>query len=254
MGKLDGRVAVITGSARGIGRQIALQFASEGADLVLDDLLVAELEATCKEVRALGRRAVASTADVSTRAGADALVSAALENFKQVDILVNNAGLHSLASLMEVTEEEWDDIHRVDLKGVFLCTQAAAGPMIERRYGKIINISSAAGLGGSTGAVAYAAAKAGAIQLTKSCARDLGPSGINVNCIAPGGIVTDMTRIGRSDEQVAKVLASRAAATVLKRVGSPQDVANLAVFLASDDASYISGQVIACDGGRMDRM
>lgn len=254
MGKLDGRVALITGAARGIGKQIALQFAREGADVVLDDLLVDELEATSREVTAMGRSALISTADISTRAGAEELVQAALTRFGQVDILVNNAGLHSLSSLMEVSEAEWDAVHRVDLKGVFLCTQAVAGQMIERQYGKIINISSAAGLGGSTGAVAYAAAKAGAIQLTKSCARDLGPAGINVNCIAPGGIVTDMTRIGRNEQEFEAVLASRAAAAVLKRMGSTQDVAYLAAFLASDESAYISGQTIACDGGRMDRM
>jgi 3-oxoacyl-[acyl-carrier protein] reductase len=254
MGKLNDRVAVITGSARGIGKEIALHLAMEGADIFLDDLRVAEMEATSWEIKDMGRKVLTFAADISTGEGARALIKAALDSFKKVDILVNNAGLPSRSSLLEVIEEEWDGIHRVDLKGVFLCTQSVAKHMMERKYGKIINIASAAGLSGSTGALAYAAAKAGVIQLTKSCAKELGAYGINVNCIAPGRVITDMTRMGRSQQEVESSIASRAAASVLKRVGTPDDIANLAVFLASDDSSFIAGQAIACDGGRMDRM
>lgn len=254
MGKLSGKVAVVTGSARGIGKQIALYLAREGADIVLDDLRVAEMEATAGEIKKLGRKVLTSASDISTGEGARALIKVALDGFGKVDILVNNAGIPGRSSLLEVTEPEWDAIHRVDLKGVFLCTQAVARHMMERKYGKIINIASTTGLGGTTGAIAYAAAKAGVIQLTKSCAKELGPHGINVNCIAPGRVITDMTRMGRTQAEVESSIANRAAASALRRTGTPDDIANLALFLALDDSSFIDGQAIACDGGRMDRM
>lgn len=254
MGRLNDKVAVITGSARGIGREIALYMAREGADIVLDDLKAGELETTCQEIKDLGRRAVMSNADISTRAGANALIKTALDAYGRVDILVNNAGVPSRSSLMDVTEEEWDAVHRVDLKGVFLCTQAVAPHMMERKTGKIINISSTTGLNGTTGAIAYAAAKAGVNQFTQSSAKELGPYGINVNAIAPGRVITEMTRMGRNPQEVEIAIASRAAAAALKRTGIPRDIANLAVFLASDESSFIAGQIIACDGGRMDRM
>jgi len=254
MGRLNDKVAVITGSARGIGKEIALYMAREGADIVLDDLNAGELEDTCREIKDLGRRAVLSNADISTRAGATALIRTALDAFDKVDILVNNAGVPSRSTLMNVTEEEWDSVHRVDLKGVFLCTQAVATHMMEKKSGKIINISSTTGLNGTTGAIAYAAAKAGVNQFTQSSAKELGPYGINVNAIAPGRVITEMTRMGRNPQEVEIAIASRAAAAALKRTGIPRDIANLAVFLASDESSFISGQIIACDGGRMDRM
>ena len=254
MGRLDKKVAVITGSARGLGKQIALQFAREGADIVLDDIREKEMEVTAQEIRDSGQKVIAVTADISTKEGVKKLIDSAINSFKKVDILVNNAGVPSRGSLLEATVEAWDEAHNVDLRGVFLCTQAVARHMIERKYGKIINISSVHGLGTASGPLVYAAAKAGVVQLTKTCARELGPYGINVNCIAPGRVMTEMNYIGRTPEEVERSMESRKKTVVLHRVGIPEDVANIALFLASDESSFISGQTIACDGGRMDRM
>ncbi|MFC2065938.1 SDR family NAD(P)-dependent oxidoreductase [Chloroflexota bacterium] len=254
MKRLEGKVAVITGSARGIGKQMALQFAGEGADIVLNDIMEKEMEATAQEIRESGQKVIAVLADISTTEGAKKLIDSAIDSFKKVDILVNNAAIPGRGSLLDTTEDEWDRIHSVDLKGVFLCTQAVARNMMERKYGKIINISSSGGMGTVSGAVAYAAAKAGILQLTKTCARELGSYGINVNAIASGSVMTDMTLIGRTPEEVEKRNESRTRTSVLHRVGVPEDIANLAVFMASDESSFISGQTISCDGGRMDRM
>ncbi|MDO8567756.1 MAG: glucose 1-dehydrogenase [Dehalococcoidales bacterium] len=254
MGRFDGRVAVITGSARGMGKQMALRFAREGADIVLNDLREEQLKAAAQEIKALGRKAVYVVADISTADGAKKLIDAAVNSFGKVDILVNNAGIVARGTLLETTEEEWNSVLAVDLKGVFLCTQAAAKHMIEKKYGKIINIASVAGIGSIAGPLAYAAAKAGVVQMTKTCARELGRYNINVNCIAPGRIITDMTYIGRTPEEVEKSIEAAKKASALKRAGSPDDVANVALFLASDESSFVSGQVIPCDGGRMDRM
>ncbi len=254
MGRLDGKVAVITGSARGIGKQIALRFAREGADIVLNDLRATEMEAVAQEIKDLGRKVVTVMADISTTAGARRLIEAAIKNFKKVDILVNNAGITIRRSWLEMTEDEWDKVQSVDLKGVFLCTQAVARHMMERKYGKIINMSAPGGLGRTSAQVAYGAAKAGVIQLTKKCARELGTYGINANSIAPGRVMTDLTRTGRTPEEIEREIANSISAVALKRVGTTDDIANLALFLASDESSFISGQTIACDGGGMDRM
>ncbi|MFC2067363.1 SDR family NAD(P)-dependent oxidoreductase [Chloroflexota bacterium] len=254
MKRLAGKVAVITGASRGLGKQMALQFAGEGADIVLNDIREKDMEAAAQEIRESGQKVVTVMADISTKEGAKKLIDSALDSFKKVDILVNNAGVPSRSSLLEMPVEEWDKTQTVDLKGVFLCTQAVARHMIEQKYGKIINISSATGLGTVTGTVAYGSAKAGVVQLTKTCARELGPYGINVNSIAPGRVVTDITSTGRTPEEVEKSIENRRNAAVLHRVGTPEDIANLAVFLASDESSFISAQTIACDGGRMDKM
>ncbi len=254
MGRLDGKVAAITGSARGIGKQIALTFAKEGADIVLNDLSAEEMEATAKEIRDLGRRVVTVLADISTKEGATRLIETAIGQFKRVDMLVNNAAIHRRGSLLEVSEEDWDLVLRVDLKSVFLCTQAVAKHMMAQKYGKIINISSGSGLGYDGAEVHYASAKAGIVQLTKTCARELGSYGINVNCIAPGKILTTAAYYGRTPEEVEQKIAKRIEQSVLHRVGTTQDIANLALFLASDESSFISAQTISCDGGRMDRM
>ena len=244
MGKLDQKVAVITGGARGIGKQIALTLANEGADIILGDVL--EMEAAAQELKDLGRKVITVKTDVSKKEEVKNLVDTAIDNFEKVDILVNNAGIQRHASFLEMSEENWDAVINVNLKGVFLCTQAAAKYMVERRYGKIVNMASIAGLAAHTSPVNYGASKAGVIGLTRACARDLAPYGINVNAIAPGVVVTD--RIVR--EQSERFIEESRKKAVLGRTGTTQDIANLALFLASDESSFITGQVIASDGGR----
>ncbi len=254
MGRLDGKVALVTGSARGFGKAMVLRFAKEGADIVVNDLSVEQMEATVAEIRSLGRKAIAIKADVSRKDDVQRMASVALDTFKKIDILVNNAGTFRHRDLLEMTEEEWDAVLDVDLKGPFLNIQALAPHMIERGYGKIINISSIAGLGSSNAEMAnYASAKAGLIQLTKVAARRLGPHGINVNCIAPGFVVTDFTFLNRTQEEVEAITEYRTRHALLGRAGTPEDIANLALFLASDESSFITGQTILCDGGRVDR-
>ena len=245
MGELDQKVAVITGGARGIGKQIALTLANEGADIVLGDVL--EMEAAAQELKDLGRKVITVKTDVNKKEEVKNLIDTAIDNFKKVDILVNNAGIQRHASFLQMSEENWDAVINVNLKGVFLCTQAAAKYMIERKYGKIVNIASIAGLSAHTSPVNYGASKAGVIGLTRACARDLAPYGINVNAIAPGVVVTDLTYMREEPERFIEEMSKKAA---LGRTGSAQDIANLALFLASDESSFITGQVIASDGGR----
>ena len=255
MGKLEQRVAVITGSARGIGKQIALCFASEGASIIIADIRTAEMEATAQEIRNLGREALTVRTDVSNKKEVKKLIDTAIENFKKVDILVNNAGIEKRANFLEMSEEAWDEVLSIDLKGVFLCTQAVARHMIEQKYGKIINIASVGGLGSNQPEMAnYQASKAGVIQLTKTSARELSPHGINVNAIAPGVIMTDILYTAKTPAQVEEFLDRSRKFNLLGRVGTTQDIANAALFLASDDSSYITGQVIISDGGRPDRL
>lgn len=251
MGKLDQKVAVITGGARGIGKQIALTFAKEGADVVIGDVI--EMEDVGQEIKNMGRKVVTIKADVSKKTDVKNIFDTAIANFKRVDILVNNAGISRNASLMEMTEEDWDIVLSVNLKGVFLCTQAAAKHMIEQRYGKIINIASIAGLVGASLpwiSPCYAASKAGVIRLTKSCSKDLAPYGINVNAIAPGFVLTELHYTSRSPEEAKRFREEEIKAMPMGRAGTPQDIANIALFLASEDSSLITGQIIVADAGR----
>lgn len=247
MGKLAQKVAVITGGARGIGKQIALTFASEGADIVIGDII--EMEAAAQDIKDLGREVITVKTDVTHKEAVRNLIDSAIDNFNKVDILVNNAGIVRHAPLLEMTEEEWNAVIDVNLKGVFLCTQAVAKHMVERQYGKIINIASIAGLNAVYVSANYCVSKAGVIQLTKVCARELGPYGINVNAIAPGVVITDMTYT-RTPAEAERFIEERRNLAVLGRIGTAQDMANLALFLASDQSSFITGQVIAADGGR----
>lgn len=249
MEKLTGKVAVITGGARGIGKQMALTLAREGADIVIADLI--DMSQAAAEVKNLGRKALTVKTDVTKKEQVENLFATTIENFKQVDILVNDAGISRQGSVLELSEDDWDIVLAVNLKGVFLCSQAAARRMIERKYGKIVNIASVSALSSRTYAAAnYQCSKAGVIQLTRACAREFGPYGINVNAIAPGLVHTDITSSGRSEEVVQRMLDETKKATPLGRLALPQDMANLALFLASDDSSFITGQVIAVDGGK----
>ncbi len=248
MRKLAQKVAVVTGGARGIGKQIALTFAREGADLVIGDII--EMETVAQDIKSLGREVITVKTDVAHKGEVRNLIDTAIDNFKKVDILVNNAGITRRAPLLELTEDDWNAVIDVNLKGAFLCIQAAAEHMIKRKYGKIINIASVAGLNAVYVTANYCVSKAGLIQLTKVGARELGPYGINVNAIAPGVVLTDIVYYQRTQLEVERYVEGRGKWAVLGRVGTVEDIANVTLFLASDESSFISGQVIAADGGR----
>ena len=255
MGILSSKVAVITGSGQGIGKAMALRFAGEGADVVVSDVVPETMNTVAQEIKSMGRRSLPIKADVSNKKDVEKLAAAAIKKFKKVDILVNNAGIVRHAPILEMSEEDWDTVIDVDLKGVFLCSQAFARHMVQRKHGRIINISSIAGIGGSKRvSVNYAAAKAGVIALTKRFARELGKYGIAVNAIAPGFIVTDIGKAGKTQEQYKAHVRYCKKATVLDKVGQVEDIAATAAFLASDEAAFISGTVISVDGGRTDKL
>jgi len=245
--KLEGKVAIVTGAGRdgkGIGRSIALALAGQGADIVIADFVPEAAEAVAQDVRSLGRRAVAVKADVSKPADADAIVQKALDEFGKVDILVNNAGITRDALIARMSEEDWDAVIGTNLKGTFNCTKAVTRPMLKQRSGKIVNIASVMGIIGNAGQANYSASKAGIIGLTKTTARELGSRGINVNAVAPGFIQTAMT--DELSESIRENIASR---IPLNRLGTPEDVAKLVLFLCADDSDYITGQVVNVDGG-----
>ena len=255
MGVLEGKVAIITGAGRGIGKAIALRFAREGAETVLGDVDAENVEAVAREIEKLGRASIAVKADVSVKRDVEDLVAAAIRRFARVDVLVNNAGIMRRAAFLEMTEEDWDAVLRVCLKGVFLCSQAAARHMVKQKSGRIINISSSAGVGTADEFMAnYGAAKAGVIELTKATARALGRHGISVTAIAPGTTVTELERSRKTPEEYRAFMEQRKSITALGRVGEVEDIAALATFLASDESSFITGAVIPIDGGRFDKL
>lgn len=255
MGRLENKVALVTGAARGIGKEIALTLAREGADVVINALHSPNLEILAAEIEKLGRKAKPVVADVSKKSDVERMVDVAIETFGRIDILVCNAGITRFAPFLEMTEEEWDVVIDVDLKGTFLCGQAVAKHMVPRKYGKIINISSTSGLGARNHTMAnYAASKAGAINLSRVMALALGEHGINVNVVAPGVIKTEMGLSRRTPEEYATYLELYKKQTALHRVGEAQDIANAVLFLASDESSFMTGQVIVSDGGLKDSL
>jgi len=245
--RLEGKSAIVTGSGRGIGRAVAIKLAQEGADVLVNYTRRPDTaNETAQEIEKFGRQAVVVKADVASKEDVDTMIKAGLDKFGKVDILVNNAGISNPAMLYKMTEEQWDQVVDIHLKGAFLCTNAVANHMRERKYGKIINVISTAGIYGTVGQINYASAKAGLIGFTKSASRELGRSGINVNCIEIGIIETEMTEKIRTDPKLTDVYMGR---IQLQRFGTVDDVSPLFVFLASDEASYITAQVIGVDGG-----
>lgn len=260
--RLQDKVAIVTGGASGLGKAMVQRMAQEGACIVVADINQQAADSVVAELRASGSKAMGFRVDVTNRPQLRELMQATVKQFGRIDILVNSAGITGPKPFLEMDDAVWDPVLNVDLKGVFYCVQAVAEQMISQRYGKIVNISSTAGtgtrqtpIGGSAaGHINYASAKAGVIQLTKTLARELGPHGINVNCIAPGLIETPMTYTTRSAKVAEEHLEMRRKSVVLDRAGKPEDVANAVLFLVSDEASFISGQLLCVDGGRTDRM
>lgn len=242
--RLEGKVALVTGSGRGIGREIALVFAKEGADVVIWDVNAADAEKTAKDIEVLGRKALPGQIDVTDFTRVEEGINKILDKFSKIDILVNNAGITRDNLLMRMSEADWDLVIKVNLKGTFNCTKAVTRPMLKARGGKIINIASIIGIMGNAGQANYSASKAGIIALTKTTAKELASRNITANAVAPGFIDTEMTR-KLSVETRAKMLEM----VPLARMGKPEDIANLCVFLASSDAEYITGQTIVVDGG-----
>jgi 3-oxoacyl-[acyl-carrier protein] reductase len=245
--KLEGKKAIVTGGSRGIGRAIALMYAKEGADVLVNyHSNDAAAKDTVAEIERLGRKGVAVAADVASYESAQNMVEECVKQLGGVDIVVNNAGVSKPSMLLKMKEEDWDAIIDIHLKAAFNTTQAAGRHMKEKKYGKIINVISTAGIFGTIGQINYASAKAGIIGFTKSASRELGRYNINVNVICPGITKTEMTGKLQTDEKLKKIYESR---IQLGRFAEPEEIAPAFVFLASDDASYITGQVLGVDGG-----
>jgi len=241
---LSEKTALITGAARGIGKEIALAFAREGANIAFTDLELNDLTIqTSNELKALGVKVQAYASDAANFDAAHAVVDDVLKDFGRIDILVNNAGITRDTLLMRMTEAQWDQVIQVNLKSAFNFTHAVTPVMMRQRAGSIISLSSVVGINGNAGQANYAASKAGIIALTKSVAKELGSRGVRANAIAPGFIITDMTKA--LPEETLKQFVS---IIPMKRGGEPQEVAKVALFLASDLASYVSGQVIQVNG------
>lgn len=245
--RLAGRAAVVTGSSRGVGRTIALAYAKEGADVLVNyTSSEGPAQEVVNEIKGMGRKSLAFKADVAAKSEVDAMIAAAGEEFGRLDILVNNAGFTRPAMLQKMTEDQWDAVLDAHLKGPFLCTQAAHPYFKEQNYGKVINVSSVAGLVGTVGQVNYSAAKGGILSLTKSMAREMARYNVCANVISLGIVATDMTQKIREDEKLREIYMNR---ILLKRFAESDDISPAFVFLASAESDYITGQVLCVDGG-----
>lgn len=241
---LTGKVALVTGAAQGIGKAVAMLLAQRGADIIVSDINLEKAEETSKEIATLGPRAMAIRANVAVVEEVEKMVQAIIERFGQIHILVNNAGIARDKLLLRMTEEDWDLVLDINLKGTFNCTKAVIRYMSKQRYGKIVNIASVVGEMGNAGQANYSASKAGVIGFTKTIAREFASRGINVNAIAPGYIVTPMTEVlpEKAKEDLKRMIP-------MERLGQPEDVAQAAFFLVSEASNYITGQVINVNGG-----
>lgn len=245
--RLKDKIALVTGSSRGIGRAIALSYGKEGANVVVN--YTSNEQAATEVVNALesmGRKAIAVKADVSKKTDTENLVNSAIETFGGLDILVNNAGFTRPAMMLKMTEDQWDQVVDIHLKGAFLCSQAAGRQMKEQNGGKIINVMSVAGLVGTVGQINYSAAKGGILSMTKSIARELARYNVCANVISLGIVSTEMSEKITTDEKLSEIYMNR---ILLKRFAEPDDIAPAFIFLASDEGNYITGQLLCVDGG-----
>ncbi|OAN75948.1 3-oxoacyl-ACP reductase [Sulfitobacter sp. EhC04] len=260
--RLNNKVAIITGGGSGIGQNAAERFAAEGANVIVADRNEAGIAATLDRIKSAGGKASGHVLDVSDRDQCHDVMRRVTESEGQIDILINNAGISGYRPFADMTGADWDRVLDVDLKGVFFCAQAVAPFMVERNYGRIVNISSALGTGAAPhntagspgGSAAYASAKAAVILLTKTLARELGPNDITVNAIAPGTFLTAISSSTRTPDQVQEHLEYRKKTVVMNRIGTLEELSGAMLFFASDDSSYVTGQCLSVDGGRSDRM
>lgn len=245
--RLNGKTALVTGSSRGVGRAVALGFGKEGAHVVVNFTSNEKAaNEVVNEIKSMGNRAIAVKADVARKAEVEHLVNTAVETFGRLDVLVNNAGFTRPNMMVKMTEDQWDQVVDIHMKGAFLCSQAAAKQMKEQNSGKIINVTSVAGLVGTVGQINYSAAKGGLISMTKSIARELARYNVCANIISLGVVATDMTEKIRTDEKLKEIYINR---ILLKRFAEPDDIVPAFVFLASEESDYITGQLLCVDGG-----
>ncbi len=245
--RLKGKKAIVTGSSRGVGASLALAFGREGADVVVNySSSEGPAQEVVKQIQDMGQKAVAVKADVAQAEGCQALVDAAVNELGGLDILVNNAGFTRPAMLHKMSEDQWDAVLDIHLKAVWLMTKAAHPHLTQSKAGRVINVTSVAGVVGTVGQVNYSAAKGGVISLTKSLARELARYKVCANVVSLGIVATDMTEKIRTDEKLKEIYMNR---ILLKRFAEADDVTPMFVFLASDEASYITGQLICVDGG-----